>query len=248
MIWDGKMDFATISALLVSVTSLITSLWAFLFRHPKEYKLRQNESILRLNDEEIEFAGKAKDTLRENLSLIKAADDCSNKLEATLRRVTELEGSVKRLENTVPLALIYSRMVEGQDDLGFILDQSTDLFSISTLEEGGKLVWVNEAWSKSLGYTREEILEMGWEALVHPEDLERSRLAEATAWSGIVEIVNRYRMKVGSWVILRWYAAKYKEGFSLALARVKGVINNPSGDDSKQRLLVSELMKDEENK
>lgn len=81
-----------------------------------------------------------------------------------------------------------------------------DLLCISTPE--GKLTKTNPAFAKVLGYTREEIESCIFFELIHPDDMAPTAKAFADVQMGkpVLNFVNRYRHKNGSYRYLCWNA------------------------------------------
>ena len=80
---------------------------------------------------------------------------------------------------------------------------SLDLLCIAGFD--GYFKQINPAWSKTLGWTNEELLNRPWIDFVHPDDRKNSTKAGAKLISGVsvVNFKNRYRCKDGSY---RWFA------------------------------------------
>lgn len=100
-----------------------------------------------------------------------------------------------------------------------IFNLSPDMVGVF-ITEGG-LIRVNPSWETILGYKTEELLEMGWATLVHPDDVERTNkeVKEQLKGSPVVSFVNRYKCKDGSYKTLEWHATFAKEGIVYATAR-----------------------------
>ena len=82
-----------------------------------------------------------------------------------------------------------------------LVEQSGDM--VALLGPGDRLVYASAAHETALGYTPHEMLSLGAEDLVHPEDFERSRraLESVAAGRGPGEgSVIRLRRKDGSWI------------------------------------------------
>jgi diguanylate cyclase (GGDEF)-like protein/PAS domain S-box-containing protein len=95
------------------------------------------------------------------------------------------------------------RALEGEADRWFSL--SSDMCVVANLD--GYFTRVNDAWTASLGYSEEELLERPFVAFVHPGDVEATN-TEAAALADpehlTVRFENRYRAKDGSWHWLQW--------------------------------------------
>lgn len=97
----------------------------------------------------------------------------------------------------------------GQLDRFFTL--SLDLFCVAGFD--GYFKRLNPAWTRTLGYSIEELLRIPYLDLIHPGDIERTR-AEARKLETGAETVffeNRYRCKDGNYRILVWNAAPLPE-------------------------------------
>ena len=71
----------------------------------------------------------------------------------------------------------------------------------------GYFTRVNAAWTESLGYTADELMEKPYFEFVHPDDLERTEVEAAGLADpehSTVHFENRYRAKDGSWHWLLW--------------------------------------------
>jgi PAS domain S-box-containing protein len=81
---------------------------------------------------------------------------------------------------------------------------------------------VNPAFSKTLGYTREELLSRPYEDILHPDDIAstRAEVARLAAGQLTFSFTNRHRCKDGSYKWLEWTATPYREeGVIYAAAR-----------------------------
>ncbi len=100
-----------------------------------------------------------------------------------------------------------------------IFNLSPDMVAVCTTE--GKFLKVNPSWEKVLGYTQKELLDLGWTKLVHPDDVEKTNKEVERQLKGgsVVNFVNRYKCKDGSYKTLEWQATFAKEGIVHATAR-----------------------------
>jgi PAS domain S-box-containing protein len=106
---------------------------------------------------------------------------------------------------------------------------SLDLLSIS--DHRGHFRRLNEAWEKTLGYDRSELLTIPFMDLVHPEDVDKTQIAYADliARRNIVNFVNRYRCKDGTYRWLEWSAAS---GDELIYAAARDISDRKHAQDS----------------
>ncbi len=85
---------------------------------------------------------------------------------------------------------------------------SIDLFC--TLDEKGKILEINPAWTQVLGWTRGEILGKTFMEFLHPDDIESS--LKTFADKPVIDLskkpqglINRYRTKGGKYRIIEWF-------------------------------------------
>ena len=109
--------------------------------------------------------------------------------------------------------------VQAEEELQDIFNLSPDMLGVFTT--AGKLIKVNLAWEKVLGYTQKELLDLDWTELVHPGDVEPTNktVEKQLEGSSVVNFVNRYKCKDGSYKTLEWQATHAKEGIVIAIAR-----------------------------
>lgn len=176
---------------------------------------------------EVSFGGVARGLLADVASLSERLkeseahrDTCTKEMAAAAIREAALFARVARLEAALPLALAADRL-EDLASIGYVFDQLADPLIITSAAKDGMIVWCNAAFAAALQLTREKVIATGWKELIYPPDLEDTSVIEATAWDVPVEgFVNRYKRADGTLVRLRWYAAPYRAGVTLAIARV----------------------------
>ncbi len=106
-----------------------------------------------------------------------------------------------------------------EEELENIFILSPDMIAVCTTE--GKFLKVNPSWEKVLGYTQKELLDLGWNKLVHPDDVEKTNKTVKKQLKGIhvINFTNRYKCKDGSYKILEWQATFAVKGIVYATAR-----------------------------
>ncbi len=92
-----------------------------------------------------------------------------------------------------------------------IFSVALDLMMVGNFDGG--VVKVNPAWTKTLGWTEEEVRQYRWHDLIHPDDIATAEgvAAEVFAKHSTWEIDNRFRHKDGSWRWLSWRAESFPE-------------------------------------
>lgn len=91
-----------------------------------------------------------------------------------------------------------------EDERDQFFNESLDLICIAGCD--GRLLQVNPAWTRCLGWTADELCAMPWLDLVHPEDVTRTLEANAELLTGepLIDFRNRYRTRDGDWRWLSW--------------------------------------------
>jgi PAS domain S-box-containing protein len=95
---------------------------------------------------------------------------------------------------------------QAQEELDRFFDLSIDMLCVADFDY--HFTRINPAWTRTLGYTREEILRKPYVELVHVEDRLSTRkiAASLTTGSEVLAFENRYRCKDGSYKWLSWTA------------------------------------------
>ena len=127
---------------------------------------------------------------------------------------------IAHLESALPAVLFSASLEHLSTEQLDVIDESSDPMVISTPMDGGQFLFVNRAFARALGRTKEEIVSTGWRKLIVEEDLDQTLKAEASAWSGPGRVVNRYLHANGSPVTFRWIFPRYTAGVALSIAKV----------------------------
>jgi PAS domain S-box-containing protein len=96
---------------------------------------------------------------------------------------------------------------------------SSDLMCIARPD--GSFSRINPAWEKMLGFSVDEIMKMGYTALIHPDDIKPTMDNVAVQMKGgeTLNFINRYRCKDGSYKFLEWRGSPSFNGFMYGIAR-----------------------------
>jgi len=126
---------------------------------------------------------------------------------------------------------------QAEEEFKTIFNLSQDMVGVFTAE--GKLLKVNPSWEKVLGYTQKELLDQGWSKLIHPDDVEKTykEVERQIKGGSLVNFINRYKCKDGTYKTLEWYVTFAEEGIAHATAR-----------DITERKRVEEELKESEER
>lgn len=97
----------------------------------------------------------------------------------------------------------------GVAELHRFYELSTDMLGIASFN--GYFINLSQAWERTLGLTREELLAIPYIEFVHPEDRAATvaRAAAVTVGERVISFENRYRSRDGSYRWLEWNATAY---------------------------------------
>jgi diguanylate cyclase (GGDEF)-like protein/PAS domain S-box-containing protein len=134
------------------------------------------------------------------------------RLRAQAERLSSLETRIAELEHERNSLLDSSGRMNTtleqykqiKDEWEWFFDNSLDFLCIAGLD--GYYKRVNRAFAATLGYTESELLARPFTDLIHPDDIERTRLVLQNLGAGedCVFFENRYRAHDGTWHWLAW--------------------------------------------
>ncbi|MFP4437144.1 MAG: PAS domain S-box protein [Chloroflexaceae bacterium] len=98
-----------------------------------------------------------------------------------------------------------------ENELDHFFDLSLDMFCVAGMD--GYFKRLNPAWSRTLGYTEEELLAEPFLNFVHPDDREMTIAAAGQTQQGldVAAFENRYRCKDGAYKWIEWKSATFPE-------------------------------------
>src|SRR5271167_1050550 len=119
--------------------------------------------------------------------------------EALAREGIEAEGRLQRVNDELERRIIERSQVRGRT-----WQVSPDL--LGALNSKGYFETSNPAWKTMLGWTEEEVASMSIFDLLHPDDVERTRVGFNLTLEGqpAIRFPNRYRCKDGSYRWISW--------------------------------------------
>lgn len=99
---------------------------------------------------------------------------------------------------------IVARRARADERARHFFDLSRDMLCTANMD--GYFVELNDAWTRSLGYSLEELRSIPFVERVHPDDRERTEAEAGALFEGVetLHFENRYLAKDGSWHWLRW--------------------------------------------
>lgn len=125
----------------------------------------------------------------------------------------------------VDLEALYPKLVHLLLDPVFVVD------------EFGQIVFISEACERLLGYTAEEMVGTPVLDYIHPDDLERTRVAAGRVMSGVshIDFENRYVRKDGGIVHILW-SARWSEEDRVRIAVARDVTALRRADQTRDAL------------
>jgi PAS domain S-box-containing protein len=84
---------------------------------------------------------------------------------------------------------------------------------LSIADVYGNFIKVNKAWSKLLGYSTDELENMKFLDLIHPDDLEKTLKAveKLKEQKTVINFINRFKDKNGNYHYIEWNSKPYGE-------------------------------------
>lgn len=164
---------------------------------------------------------------RDKRECLETVDALRRELSAV--RVAALRSDIEALRRGDPATLAGGIMDDILQDpeLLAVLDHADNGFVISRPAAGGTIAWCNRVFAEELQMSRERVIELNWQNLVHPSDRVDTQQAEGSAHGDPAsgDIVNRWRRADGRYIQRRWFFSTYgkKRGAALALAKFEGV-------------------------
>ncbi|MBT8487444.1 MAG: PAS domain S-box protein [Gemmatimonadetes bacterium] len=155
------------------------------------------------------------------------------KLSAAADRIHEgdlsARSGVQREDEVGLLARTFDEMAEGLEEQVRLLTEYHQFFNMSLdmmciAATDGYFKQVNEAWTRELGWSEEELLSKPFVSFVHPDDVQKTIDEVAKLDQGIptVQFDNRYLHKDGTYRALRWRSTpEGGTGRLYAIARIQ---------------------------
>ncbi len=146
--------------------------------------------------------------------------------DLTARSGIRQEDEVGLLARTFDeMAAELESQVELLTEYRHFFDMSMDMMCIAATD--GYFKQVNQAFTRELGWSEEELCSRPFVSFVHPEDVQRTLEEIRKLDEGIptVRFENRYLCKDGTYKVLRWRSTPERgTGRLYAIARVKGSV------------------------
>jgi len=135
------------------------------------------------------------------------SDNEIGQLGASFNKMTEaLKNTTTSIDN---LNREITERKQAEEERDRILSSSQDLICIAGMD--GFFKYVNPAWEKSLGYTRDELLSKPFLDFIHPDDhkMNDQEMEKLSAGQQIFDFENRYLCKDGSIRYIQWTATPF---------------------------------------
>jgi diguanylate cyclase (GGDEF)-like protein/PAS domain S-box-containing protein len=137
---------------------------------------------------------------------------------------------------TLLITAIVARRARADERARHFFDLSRDMLCTANMD--GYFVELNDAWTRSLGYSLEELRAVPFIERVHPDDRERTEAEAAGLFEGAetLNFENRYLAKDGTWHWLRW-SSQLSPDESLIYARAADVTEVKQIEAEREELL-----------
>ncbi len=165
-------------------------------------------------------------------------DDC---LWIRVDAIPEFKDGGKRPFRVFSIFADISARRKAEEEFERIFNLSPDMICIAS--PNGKFQRINPSFERVLGFTEADILRLGWAGLIHPDDMEPTRIEvmRSLETRSTLGFVNRYRHKNGSYRTIEWRAAVTDSGEIYGMGR----------DITEQRRLeqsLADITEDERNR
>ena len=123
------------------------------------------------------------------------------------------------------------------EELEQYFSYALDLFCIADTK--GNFLRVNNQWSQVLGYTIEELENRKFLDFVHPDDMESTLavLSDLSEQKEVVNFINRYKAKDGSYRYIEWKSAQRGSGIFAAARDITQRIRSENEIRESHRML-----------
>lgn len=137
----------------------------------------------------------------------------------TLDLIEFLEGLSLSVAIAIAKKSAQETIFEKTEELDRFFSLAIDLLCIADFK--GNFIRLNKAWENILGYRLENLEGHKFLDFVHPDDISATLNAMETLLSGrtVINFVNRYRCKDGSYRWIEWRTAPYQSKYIYAAAR-----------------------------
>lgn len=129
----------------------------------------------------------------------------AKKLEQLEQQITQLQQERSKLKSSnCELNEKLNKYLEEKRDWEWFFENSLDMLCVAGMD--GYFKRVNPAFSKTLGYSRDELLSRPFTDFVHPDDVERTANELQSLGDGddSINFENRYKDAEGNWRWLSW--------------------------------------------
>ena len=146
----------------------------------------------------------------------------------------EAHGGIEKIESEL------EKREKREEELETLLFLSIDLIAI--FNNMGRFIKVSDSWKTILGWTEEELLNMSWRDIIHPDDMEISYQASRQRVDGprCKKVVNRYRCKEGNYRWIEWNGCHIEKEEALFVCSGRDITYEKEIEE-KERLLQEAL-------
>lgn len=165
------------------------------------------------------------------------------------KKICEQIGMLAKNQNLYnKLKKEFSKRREIENELEEFLNTAMDMMAV--IDINGNITKINKEASKIFGWEKSELLNMKWQDMIHPDDLDITKdiVEKSKLQHNVVnKIVNRYKNKSGEIVWLDW-GFKYIEDKKVLICTAKDITENKRLEEARaeyEKALHLESVKNE---
>jgi len=143
-------------------------------------------------------------------------------------------------QEAVAFVIDLSSLKQISEERDRFFNSASDLLAIANLD--GYFTQVNPAWQTVLGWTEAEMTSQAYFDLIHPDDVDKTKLEAQAVAEGkeLIGFENRYRSKDGSYRWLAWNVTPIPERQKL-YAAARDITESKKIEQERDKLLTREL-------
>lgn len=116
------------------------------------------------------------------------------------------------------LRSLTEELTSEETELFLFFKLSPDMFCLA--DNDGYLQKINDAWTRILGWTQDELLSRPFTDFIHLDDVDKTlQIMSRMHKQDVIRFHNRYKTTDNEYKVLEWSATKWTDGLTYAVAR-----------------------------